>query len=144
MSSLRPVTRSIRTWVRPQRQGAIFKVVDIPCAIADQREGLFRDGCEDQFSLFTVRQDGACLGIDNLGEEVILEDMHAAPALGAFHGDPRSHDFRQAIDIQGHDIHGAFYFVPHFIGPWLSPEDPDPQLKVPHCRRPWLVPVLPG
>ena len=49
-------------------------------------------GGQHQLSRLTFRDRGASVGIDDLRIEVVLEDVHAALVLPAFHGHTRSDD----------------------------------------------------
>jgi len=68
--------------------GLVEQPGDILGPVADQRDGLLGQGGEDQFSQFAGRQDATGIGIDDLGQEVVLEDVQAAAGLEAFHRHP--------------------------------------------------------
>ena len=111
--------------------GALFPVehADILGAVAQQGEGLFGDGGEDQLALGAVGQDLAGVGVDDLGNEVVLADVHAC-LLGALVGNTGAGELGEAIDIIGLDAHLGLNVVAHLLGPGLSAEDAGLQLDL--------------
>jgi hypothetical protein len=127
MSSVRPSTRSIRTVVHPDGCPAATALLThqartVPRPVANQRQRLFGDAGEDKFSHFAVWQAFARIGFDDLGNEVVLEDVHPL-LLGAFYRDPGSDHFRQAIDIESYNGQMRLDFLSHVLGPRLCAED---------------------
>ena len=73
--------------------GAGDQACDVARAVADHRHGLFAEGGEDEFALVAIFEDAASFGVDDLGIEVILQDVEAVLA-GAFDGDAGADDLR--------------------------------------------------
>ncbi len=113
---------AMRTWVRPQAQGVPDQHADVPGAVAQQGEGLLGDGGEDQLALGAVGQDLAGVGVDDLGDEVVLTDVHAV-LLGALEGDAGAGKLGQAINIIGLDAQLVLDVAAHLLGPGLGAED---------------------
>ena len=71
MSSLRPLTRSMRRMVRAVPGSSRGQIAG---AIADDRHGFLGQRGEDQFAGLAVGQHAAGVRIDDLGKEVILPE----------------------------------------------------------------------
>ena len=102
--------------------GGPIQHADVAGAIAQQGEGLLGDGGEDQLALGAVGQDLAGVGVDDLGDEVVLIDVHAV-LLGALVGDAGAGKLGQAINIIGLDAQLALDVAAHLLGPGLGAED---------------------
>ena len=89
MSSVRPLIGAIRTSVRPQLHGSELRLVRSPVQVADHRHGLFRQRREHEHALRPLGQWVERVGIDDLGQEVILVDVGAGPLLVALARDAR-------------------------------------------------------
>ena len=75
---------------------------DVPGAVAQQGEGLLGDGGEHQLALLAVGEDLAALRVDDLGDEVVLVDVHAR--LGrALEGHAGAGQLGEAVDVIGLD-----------------------------------------
>ncbi len=103
---------------------------EIPRAVADHREGLFGNGGEDQFARRSIRQGLAGLGVDDLGDEVVLENMQSVLRFNAFDGHSGTHHFAQAVDVHGLEVELAFNFLAHALGPGFGSENAGLELEV--------------
>ena len=77
---------------------------------------------QDQLAFLAVRAGLAGLEVDDLGIEIILEDVRPGLAL-AFHGHARADDFGQAVNVVGLDAAVRFDAPAHGFGPRLGAED---------------------
>ena len=80
------------------------------------------DGGEDQLALAAVGQDLAGVGVDDLGDEVVLTEVHAV-LLGALVGHAGAGKLGQAINIIGLDAQLALDVAAHLLRPGLGAED---------------------
>ncbi|ANT65102.1 hypothetical protein Ptc2401_01332 [Prosthecochloris sp. CIB 2401] len=95
---------------------------EVAGAVAQEREGFFADGGEDEFTELAVGEDFAGIGVDDFGDEVVFEDVHAL--LGwAFHGDTGADDFAEPVDVEGFDAEEFLDFLAHFFCPGFGAED---------------------
>jgi len=94
---------------------------DVAGAVADHREGLFIDGGEDELALFAVRQHFAGIGVDDLGDELILADVHAA-LLAAFIADAGALELREAVNVVCFDPELLLNVMTHLFAPGLRAE----------------------
>ena len=95
---------------------------EITGPVTDQRESFLGDAGEYQLSFFTLRKNLTGLRIDDLGNEMIFVDVHAA-LLFTLEGYTRSGDLGQSVDIISLDAQFALDLVPHFLCPGLCTED---------------------
>ena len=102
--------------------GGPIQHADVAGAVAQQGEGLLGDGGEDQLALGAVGQDLAGVGVDDLGDEVVLTEVHAV-LLGALVGDAGAGKLGQAINIIGLDAQLALDVAAHLLRPGLGTED---------------------
>ena len=95
---------------------------DIARAVAQQRKRLFRDRREYQLTLCALGQDLAGVGVDDLGDEVVLVDVH--PVLrAAFIRNARPGKLRQAVNIERLDAEVLLDVLPHLFAPRLGAEN---------------------
>ena len=104
--------------------GAFFAAqhADIARAVAQQREGLLCDGREDQLALHALRQDLTGVGIDDLGDKMVLIDVHAG-LRAAFIGHTRAGQLREAVDIIDLDAEALLDILPHLLAPCFRAEN---------------------
>ena len=114
--------RLMRRSVRPHSHGLGSQRRDVARAVADHRHGLLAQGRQDQLAFLAVGARLAGLEIDDLGVEVILEDVRPGLAL-AFHRHARADDFRQPVDVVGLDAAVGLDAPAHGFGPRLGAED---------------------
>ena len=77
MSSVRPTNLPMRAVVRPHAQGSCVRVHEVPCAVAQHRRALARDGREDELADFAIGDRLARRRVEALDDEVILVDVLA-------------------------------------------------------------------
>ena len=130
MSSVRPLTRFMRMWVRPQIARLRVQGGDVPGPIADDRKSFLGDGGKHQFPGFPVGQDLAAVGVDDFGNKMIFEDVQSLFGFVAFDGHPRPHHFAQAVNVNRRQIELLFDFVTHTLRPGLGPEDPELEIQI--------------
>ena len=95
---------------------------DVTGAVAQQGEGLFIDGGEHQLALAALGQHLAGLGVDDLGDEVVLIDVH--PALsGTLEGHAGAGQLGESVDVIGLDAHRLLDVLAHLLAPRLRTED---------------------
>ena len=102
----------------------------VPGAVADDREGLFGDRGEHQLAFLAVRQILPGDRVDDLGDEMILENVEALLGLEAFYGHPRSDHFTEAVNVECIQMELAFDFLTHLLGPGLGAENPRLEMQV--------------
>ena len=102
---------------------------NIPGAVTDQGNTLLGDGCNDQFTAFTLSQALTGFGIYDLRDEVVLPDMQTLFGLDALDCHAWSHDLRQSVDIYGCQVKLFLDLITHGFRPRFGTEDPDPQLQ---------------
>ena len=73
---------------------------DVAGAVAQEGEGLLVDGGEDQLALTAQGQHFLGVGVDDLGDEVILVDVHAG-LLAALERHTGAGGLGQAVNIVG-------------------------------------------
>ena len=88
---------------------------------------LLGEGGEDQFAVLAVGQDVVGEGVDDLGVEVVLPDVQAVLGLHALLGDAGADHLRQAVDVDGVDVHALLDLAAHLLRPGFRAEDADPQ-----------------
>ena len=103
---------------------------DVLGAVADEREGLLGQGGEHQFAGLAAGQRFQGLRVDHLGQEVVLENVHAALRVEAFHAHARADDLGQAVDVQRLDTQLALHLLAHVLAPRLGPVDAHPQFEI--------------
>ena len=113
----------------PAGAGLPGQAAQVAGAVAQQREGLLGDAGKYQLPDFPFWQYFPGLGIDNLSDKVVFLDMHSSLFL-AFKGYAWPGDFSEAIDVICFDAEGFFNVLPHFLRPWLCPEDAGFQLNL--------------
>ena len=93
------ITSSI--WDGKTAAGALARddAGDVARAVAHDRGRLAVDGGEHELAPLAVRQDLAGLGVDDLGEEVVLGEVQAL-LLHALDGHARSHRLGEAVDVE--------------------------------------------
>ena len=92
---------------------------DITRAVAQQRECFLGDGSEDQLALYAVRQHLTSIGVDDLGDEVVLIDVHAC-LFRALKGDTGPAQLSQAVDIKCLDTERILDALAHLLRPGLG------------------------
>ena len=107
MGSVRPVMSPRRSSVRPQGQGAVVQGSQVAGLEAHQGKGHGAQGGDHQFAGGAGGQGGAAHGVDNLRVEVVLGEMESR-ALAATEGQPRPHDFGDAVGGGHPDLVAGF------------------------------------
>ena len=120
--------RRMRRIVRPHGHGSREQRRHVAGAEPQDGHGLLAERGEHEFAGFAVGQRLAAIRVDDLGIEVVFEDMDAvlAVALGP-HAGPD--DLGQPVDVVGLDAGGLLDVLPHGVGPGLGAEDAGPQGK---------------
>ena len=67
-------------------------------AEAKERGTLFDKRCDDDLALLSVGEHFPCLGIDDLGVEIIVKHMHAC-LVGAVDADARTVNLGQSVNV---------------------------------------------
>ena len=96
--------------------------------ITDQWQRLFCHTRQDKLSHFAVRHGFVCVGVNDLGNEVILENVHPL-LLCALDRHARAHRFGQAVNIESQDAQARFDLLSHALRPGFCAEDSHPQRK---------------
>src|ERR1019366_10409173 len=100
----------------PQRAPAFAGIGDqgrnVARAIANHGHGLLAKRSQDQLAFVAIRTGLAGLQVNDLGIEIIFEDVGPSLAL-AFHGHPRADDFGQAVNVVGLDAAVRFDAAAH-------------------------------
>ena len=102
---------------------------DVPGAVAEQGEGLLGDGSEHQLALAALGEDLSGVRVDDLGDEVVLVDVHAR-LLAALKGHARAAGLREAVDVIGLDAQLLLNVPAHLLAPGLGAEDAGLQLDL--------------
>src|SRR5277367_11783 len=98
---------------------------EIACAITQERQGFFSQACKNQFALFSIWQVFTAIWINYLNQKMIFPDVQASAlggSLPTFHGNARTHDFAQSVNIQGLYAKLIFNLSAHCLGPRFSAE----------------------
>ena len=133
MSSVRPVTFSIRRMVRavPGQQPG-----QVAGAVADHRHRLLGQRGEDQLALLAVGQHLAGDRVDDLRVEVVLPDVQPVLGLDALLRDARADHLGQPVDVDRVDAEDLLHLDAHLVGPRLGAEDADLQRRLAAGRGP--------
>ena len=83
-------------------------------AVADQGQGFLGDAGEDQFAGRAQGQRLRGVGVDDLGDEVVLGDVHPR-FMETLHGHGRTHDLRESVDVQGGDSQPGLDLGAHLL-----------------------------
>ena len=97
-------------------------------AVAQHRHAFLGDGGKHQLARRAVRQGLFGGGVDNLGDDVILIDVHAV-LFQALESHARAANFGQAVDIQRVDAKQFLNALTHFLRPRLGAEAAGPELE---------------
>src|SRR5262249_61695918 len=93
----------------------------VPRSVADERQRLLGEARQDEFSQLAFRQALAGLGVNDFGDEVILEDVE--PLLfSTFDRDAWADHLRQAVDIKRDNAKTRFDLLTHPLRPRLRAE----------------------
>ncbi len=95
---------------------------DISGTITHHRECFLVDRRENKLALGAFGKHFAGIGIDDLGNEVILVDMHAA-LCGALEGNAGARKLGQSVDVIGLDAQGILNILAHLLAPGFRAED---------------------
>ena len=79
-------------------------------------------GCEYELALAAFGKHLAGLGIDDLGVEVVLIDVHSG-LLPALESDTGAGGLCEAVDVISFDSEALLDALAHFLGPGLCPEN---------------------
>ncbi len=109
--------------------GGIGHRGQIPGAVPEQGNAFLGQRGQHQLAHLALGQGVACGRIDNLGQEMVFPQVHAA-VLGAVNGNARSHDFGEAVDIMGINAHFLLYGLAHAVRPGLAAENAYLQGKI--------------
>src|SRR3989304_8264142 len=101
----------------------------IPGTVAEQGESFLGNGREDELPFFPVGQDLASLGVNNLGNEMVLENMETLFGLNTLNAHPGPDHFAQPVNVDRLDVEFSLNLIPHFLGPGFGPEDTDSYLQ---------------
>ena len=113
----------------PAGAGLAAQDADIARAVAQQREGLLGDRGEDQLALRALRQNLAGVRVDDLGDKMVLVDVHAG-LCAALIGHARAGQLSQTVDIIGLDAETLLDILPHLLAPGLCAEDTGLQMDL--------------
>ena len=113
----------------PAGAGLAAQDADIARAVAQQRERLLGDRGEDQLALRALRQNLAGVRVDDLGDEMVLVDVHAG-LCAALIGHARAGQLSQTVDIIGLDAEALLDILPHLLAPGLRAEDTGLQMDL--------------
>ena len=104
--------------------GAFFALenADIACSVAEKREGFLVKSGEYKLALAALGEHLACVGIDDLGIEVVLVDVHSALLL-TLKRNAGAACFCETVDIIRLDSEALFDALTHFLCPGLRSED---------------------
>ena len=102
---------------------------NIPGPVPEQGEGLLGDGGKYQFALGAFGKHLAGDGIDDLGDEVVLVDVHPR-LLGALVADPGAAELCKTIDVVGLDPQLALDILAHLLAPGFRAEDAGLELEL--------------
>ena len=94
------------------------------------QEGLRLDEAFNDLTLLAIGKRLKGIRINNLGQEMIFQDMHAVIGLQTFHGNAGADHFGQAVDINCFDSQLMLDLFPHILAPWLGTVNTHPKLKV--------------
>ena len=94
-----------------------------------QGEGFLGDGGKDQLALAAFGQHLAGVGIDDLGNEVVLVDVHTG-LLAALESHARAGGLGQTVDIICLDAKLVLDVLTHILGPCFCTEDAGLQLDL--------------
>ena len=97
-------------------------------AVTDEGHGLFSYAGEHKLALLALGKHLAGVGVDDLGDKVVLVNVESAVAL-ALKGDAGADHFTEAVDIPGLDLELVFNVPAHALGPGLCTEEAHLQLE---------------
>ena len=105
---------------------------DVAGAVAHKRAALARERGEHQLAVFAIGHRLQGVGVDDLGEEVVLGQVQAAHLL-ALEGHARAHDLGQAVHVAV--LHAKLLgdLVAHALAAGLGAEDAGANLQI-GCR----------
>ena len=109
--------------------GFCIQHADVTGAVTQQRECLLGDAGEYQLTFGAYGKHFAGVGIDDLGNEVILIDMHAGLCF-TLKGNTWAGDLRQAVDIVSLDTQAVLNILTHLLTPGFRAEDTGLQLDL--------------
>jgi hypothetical protein len=99
----------------------------VACAVADERQRLFRQRREHELAALAVRKRVARVRVDDLRIEVVLPDEEAVLRLDALARDAGADHLREPVDVDGVDAGALLDLGPHLVRPRLGAEQPDPE-----------------
>ena len=105
---------------------------DVAGTVAHERAALARERGEHQFAVFAIRHRLQGVGVDDLGEEVVLGQVQAAHLL-ALEGHARAHDLGQAVHVAVLHAQLLGDLVAHALAAGLGAVDAGTNLQV-GCR----------
>ena len=90
----------------PARARPVDEARDVAGPVAQDGKRLLRQRRQDELAALSGRDGSARLRIDDLGEEVVVEDVQRALRLAALGGDAGADHLREAVDVAGVDAPG--------------------------------------
>ena len=107
---------------------------DVPGAEPEDGQRLACEGCDDDVSVLSVREDLSRLRVDHFRNVLVFPDMDAAVCLAVHSRGSHAAGFRHSVDVEGLDSGACLDFPAHFIGECLRTEDSDLEVREVHLQ----------